>query len=302
LPAPRDLIAIGDLLLDRTLPEPVPGTRLCRREDQSSESKFVCSRNQRTSDRLTEVSVARLELASQQSIAAFVQPWDEPLLINNAGIICGGYRLQRVPEEGCPPTTVWAKRSGETGLVRVVQMERLMTVEFGPSRSKRFGRSLAEARSRAGECSEIEPGRYRARFVLGTDSAAYTGLARLLERVRHWRATDVYEGDEPVSAYQAKEMAWCASSQLKSHGACRFRFFYGVFPRCSVCPLFDGERANRDVLRENPPTGIVLEITFDPNLRALLAGELLPNLDSGFEVPDFPPEEWGEHAGEEPSG
>jgi len=31
----------------------------------------------------------------------------------------------------------------------------------------------------------------------------------------------------------------------KSHGACRFRFFYGVFPRCSDCPLFDGERAIR---------------------------------------------------------
>jgi hypothetical protein len=181
-------------------------------------------------------------------------------------------------------------------------MERLMTVEFGPSRSKRFGRALAEARSRAGECSEVEPGRYRARFVLGSDSAAYTGLARLLEWVRHWRATDVYEGDEPVSAYHAKEMAWCASSQLKSHGACRFRFIYGVFPRCSVCPLFDAERAIRDVLGEHTPPGAVLEITFGPNLRALLAGELPPSLDPAFEVPDFPPAEWGEPAGEEPAG
>jgi hypothetical protein len=181
-------------------------------------------------------------------------------------------------------------------------MERLITVEFGPSRSKRFGRALAEARSLASECGEVEPGRYRARFVLGTDSAAYTGLARLLERVRHWRATDVYEGDEPVSAYHAKEMAWCASSQLRSHGACRYRFFHGILPRCSVCPLFDAERAIRDVLGEDPPPGMVLEITFGPNLRALLAGELPPNLDPAFEVPDFPPEEWGEPAGEEPPG
>src|SRR5712692_6782299 len=102
-------------------------------------------------------------------------------------------------------------------------MERLMTVEFGPSRSKRFGRALAEARSRGGECSEVEPGRYRARFVLGTDPAAYTGLARLLERVRHWRATEVYEGDEGVSVFHAKEMAWCASSQLAWFGECRVR-------------------------------------------------------------------------------
>ncbi len=181
-------------------------------------------------------------------------------------------------------------------------MERVFTVEFGPTRSKRFGRALAEARSGVGECSEAEPGRYRARFVLGADSAAYTGLARLLERVRHWRATEVHEDNEPVSVFHAKEMAWCASFQLKSFGACRFRFFYGVFPRCSLCPLFDAERAIRDVLGENPPPGMVFEITLGPNLLALLAGELPTNLDPAFEVPDFPPPEWGEPAGEEPPG
>jgi hypothetical protein len=151
---------------------------------------------------------------------------------------------------------------------------------------------------------EVESGKYRAKFLLGTDSAAYTGLARLLERVRHWRATEVCEGDEPVSAYHAKEMAWCASSQLKSYGACRFRFFYGVFPRCSLCPLFDGERAIRDVLGENPPAGMVLEITLGHRLQALLLGELPPHFapesDPGFEIPDFPPEEWEELTGAEP--
>ena len=177
-----------------------------------------------------------------------------------------------------------------------------MTVEFGPSRSKRFGRAVAEARSEPGECAEVEPGRYRTKFVLGTDSAAYTGLARLLERVRHWRATEVWEDDEPVSAFHAKEMAWCASFQLKSFRDCRFRFYYGVFPRCSLCPLFDSERAIRDVLGENPPPGTVFEITFGPNLRALFAGELPPDLDEDFEVPDFLPKEWGDLAGEEPPG
>src|SRR5207247_2292289 len=119
-----------------------------------------------------------------------------------------------------------------------------------------------EARSGPGECVEVEAGRYRARFTLNTDSAAYTGLARLLERVRHWRATEVYEANEPVSAYHAKEMAWCAASQLNSFGDCRFRFYYGIFPRCSFCPMFDAERAIRDVLGENPPPGVVFEITF----------------------------------------
>ena len=181
-------------------------------------------------------------------------------------------------------------------------MERLVTVEFGPSRSRRFGRALSEARSGAGECREVEPGRYRARFVLGEDSAAYSGLARLLERVRHWRVTEVCEDDEPVSAYHAKEMAWCASFQLTSFRACRFHFGHGVLPRCSVCPLFDAERAIRDILGENPPAGNVVELTLGPNLLALLGGELPLNLDAGFEVPDFPPEEWGQPAGEEPVG
>jgi hypothetical protein len=114
-------------------------------------------------------------------------------------------------------------------------MERLVTVEFGPSRSKRFGKAVVEAR-KGGECTEVEPGRYLASFALGADSDAYTGLARLLERVRHWRATEVREGDEPLSAYHAKEMAWCASSQLKSFGTCQFRFYYGVLPAARFVP------------------------------------------------------------------
>jgi hypothetical protein len=164
---------------------------------------------------------------------------------------------------------------------------------------------VAEARSGGGECSELTPNRYRTRFQLGRDSGGYMGLARLLERVRHWRATEVYEGNESVSAYHAREMAWCASAQLKAFGDCRFRFDWGVFPRCSLCPLFDAERAIRDALGENPPPASVFEITLGPNLRALLRGELPPfdpGSDPGFEVPDFPPEEWGELAAEEPPG
>jgi hypothetical protein len=180
-------------------------------------------------------------------------------------------------------------------------VERLVRVEFGPSRSKRFGRALAEARSGVGECGELEPGRHRASFILGEDSVAYTGLARLLERVRHWRATEVYEDDELVPTFHAKELAWCASSQLKSFGECRFRFSYGVFPRCSVCPLFDTERAVRDMLGENPIPPVVLEITYGPLLRALLGGELdklIQETEGHWQVPDVPPEEWGDSAGE----
>jgi hypothetical protein len=189
----------------------------------------------------------------------------------------------------------------KVGLVRLVWMERLVRVEFGPSRSKRFGQALAEARSGVGECSEFEPGRYRVSFVLGEDPAPYTGLARLLERVRHWRATEVYEDDELVSVFHTKEMAWCASFQLTSFRACRNPFYWGVWPRCSVCPLFDAERAIRDVLGENPPPGFHFEITFGPNVRALGTG-LPPDPDDDFEIPDCPPEEWGQQIGGESPG
>ncbi|MBA2424202.1 MAG: hypothetical protein H0V58_02450 [Actinobacteria bacterium] len=71
-------------------------------------------------------------------------------------------------------------------------MERPLSVEFGPSRSKRFGKALTLAQSGPGECTEIEPGRYRVTFLLTREAALYSALGRLLERVRHWRASEVY--------------------------------------------------------------------------------------------------------------
>jgi hypothetical protein len=178
-------------------------------------------------------------------------------------------------------------------------VERRVTVEFGPSRSKRFGKAVAEAQRGAGAYSELEAGRHQVRFLLGEEAAAYAGLARLLERVRHWRATEVSEDGEAVSTFHAREMAWCADSQLKSFRACRFYFGYGVLPRCSLCPLFDAERAIRDVLGENLPPGAVLGIEISQETQALLRGNLPPNLDPDLEVPDYPPEEWGEPTADE---
>jgi hypothetical protein len=162
------------------------------------------------------------------------------------------------------------------GLVRLVRMERLVRVEFGPSRSKRFDQALAEAHGGVGECRELEPGRYRATFSLGDDSAAYTGLARLLERVRHWRATETYEDDELVSVFHTKEMAWCASFQLASFRTCRNPFYWPT----AGAPF-------RDHLRPEPSC----------------AGDWPSARPSGgFRDPDCPPEEWGEQIGEEPPG
>jgi len=186
-------------------------------------------------------------------------------------------------------------------------VERTLTVEFGPSRSKRFGKAVEEALDGAGDCVELGPGSYRVRFLLGRDGRVYSSLARLLQRVRDWRATEVYEGDQLVSSYHAREMAWCASSQLGWFGECRFRFFYGVMPRCSLCPLFDEERAVRDVLGENTPNTIEIEIRLPPRIEALLTGEppplmIAPPLDPNWQIPDRPPDEWWQHLSDvEPS-
>jgi len=200
-------------------------------------------------------------------------------------------------------------------------VERVLTVEFGPSRSNRFRKAVEEARGGAGDCSELEPGRYRVRFVLGSDDSVYTSLARLLQRVRNWRPTEVYEGDELGSSYHAREMAWCASFQLRTFGECRERFGYGVLPRCALCPLFDSERAIRAGIREEPAPGqrfeaasrwellaipdftIVtdLDVLFNPDLLRLLNGKIPDWIDLSPFVPDSPPDEWPEPAGDQPA-
>jgi hypothetical protein len=198
-------------------------------------------------------------------------------------------------------------------------MERLLRVEFGPSRSKRFAKAVALAQGGLGECSESEPGRYRVRFLLAADAAIYSALGRLLERVRHWRATEVYEDDELVSTFQAKEMAWCASFQLSTFGECRERFQYGVMPRCALCPLFDSERAIRAGMRNEQVPGERLQVgfrrddtelirepdftmitnvdfLFNSDLMAQLQGALPEWMDLSPLMPDSPPEEWPDSA------
>jgi hypothetical protein len=181
-------------------------------------------------------------------------------------------------------------------------VERRLTVEFGPSRSQRFARALAEAESGAGECSELAPGRYRVRFLLEREPRVYASLARLLQRVRGWRASEVSEGEQLLSPSQASEMAWCAAAQLDWFGECRFRFFHGVLPRCALCPLFDVERAVRDLLGENTPE--LIEIRLPPALEARLNAEApppAPALDPNWQIPDSPPAEWRQQLGEEPA-
>jgi hypothetical protein len=97
-------------------------------------------------------------------------------------------------------------------------------------------------------------------------------------------------------------MAWCASFQLTSFGDCRWRFDYGVLPRCALCPLFDAERAIRDALPKPSPGTLILEIIIGQDLQTLLRETFSPRLDPGWQVPDFPPKEWGNPSGDDPLG
>jgi hypothetical protein len=66
---------------------------------------------------------------------------------------------------------------------------------------------------------------------------------------------------------------------------------YGVYPRCSLCPPLDVERAVLDALGENTPN--MLEICLPPRLEAILAGEeppaLAPPLDPNWHAPEQQP-------------
>jgi len=189
-------------------------------------------------------------------------------------------------QRGEPSQPVEPPLAGERGLI----------VEFGPSRSNRFAQALAVAHASAGECVELTPGRHRVSFRLGSEPAAYSGLAGLIERVRHWRASEVSHEGELVPALHAREMAACARHQLHSFHRCQFRFHFGVLPRCALCPLFDAQRALRDQLGENPLPALTFEIKLGPTLTALLRGEPPPPPDqqTDWQVPDFPPAHWND--------
>ena len=74
----------------------------------------------------------------------------------------------------------------------------------------------------------------------------------------------------------------------------------GVPKRCPACPLYEPDRAEREMRGEGAPPPIGLEIELGPNLRAILRGEVPPGLDAGPDpekASDFVPEEWEELPG-----
>ncbi|HEY2940001.1 MAG TPA: hypothetical protein VGJ27_09315, partial [Gaiellaceae bacterium] len=112
------------------------------------------------------------------------------------------------------------------------------------------------------ECQELEPGRYRVSFVLGRDASVYIGLARLLQWVRNWRATEVY-GEEVLEVERA------------------VRDMLGEDPIPPVVLEITYGPRLRALLRGE-------------------LDKLAQELEEDWKVPDFPPKEWGEPEGEGP--
>ncbi len=78
-------------------------------------------------------------------------------------------------------------------------------------------------------------------------------------------------------------------SKASTRNICRSRRLRSAL--ATFGPLFDSERAIRDILGENPRPRAVVEITIGLKLGARLAGEL-PRGEDECEFPDFVPEEW----------
>ena len=170
------------------------------------------------------------------------------------------------------------------------QLGSTLSVVFGPSRSRFFAKAVTYARAVADEIEELEPDRYRASFTLGRDPRTYANASALIARVRHWRGSEFCLRGIPVDPTIAKDMGWCAGDQLRRHGTCRERFFWGVPRRCPGCPLYDPERAEAELRGEELPPPLEIEIELGPNLRAALRGEIPDELSA--EVPDFVPDDW----------
>jgi hypothetical protein len=71
---------------------------------------------------------------------------------------------------------------------------------------------------------------------------------------------------------------------------------------CARCGKNTPEKHTDDGETLNPPPGLVLEIILRPHRRIPPGQDASPDLDLGWQVPDFPPQEWEQPTGEQPPG
>jgi len=156
--------------------------------------------------------------------------------------------------------------------------EAMLRVTFGPTRSPLVARAVSNARARASELAEVEPGVWRVGFRLGGDERSFGEASQLVWMVLGWRSTTVEVQGSPELPRVALQMLVCAREWLRSAGACRARFPVPAgWPKCRGCPLYDAGWAAESA----PQLGF--------------ASDLLPGVyDAGFEIPDQLPDEWEE--------
>lgn len=125
--------------------------------------------------------------------------------------------------------------------------ERVLTVAFGPSRSRRVSLALSRARRLGVDLREVAPGRYVATFHLTDDLRAFAAAWALLSEVRFVAGTEIEVDGEPETGWEASAMAHCARDWLRAAGGCFERFPGRPWSKCFLCPLFEPERVGATV-------------------------------------------------------
>jgi hypothetical protein len=161
-----------------------------------------------------------------------------------------------------------------------------LTVNFGPSRSDLFARVVRYAERWASELLELEPGVWRATFLLeASDPTRFARAERLVNYVSGWKASELEVDGEPEIGWVVLAMLTCAYGYLKLHGRCGHTYREAVPVRCRCCPLFDRQSAQEQMERWRSQIG------GDP------AWDPLPHVGSLGDIPDHVPDEWTEGDG-----
>lgn len=132
-------------------------------------------------------------------------------------------------------------------------------VSFGPTTSANGARALAIA-ARFGAGGRAAGARTTILTSIDVDRAPYPFLYELLGLVKGWRSTAIEIAGEPEPAYVVQSMLHCARGWIRSKSTCGERYYNEVWAKCWVCPLFEEERAHREVAeyaREDGRTNVI---------------------------------------------
>jgi len=152
----------------------------------------------------------------------------------------------------------------------------VLHVTFGPASTPVLPRAVSYAREHADHLKEIEPGTWRATFLLSTEESRYGRALELLHMTWGWKTTLVEVNGSPEHRGTVRLMLHCARGWLRNTGRCR-AVFRGLLPaKCRGCPLYEAEWALESFA---PPTRVVWTSDED---------------DLPAAVPDHVPDEWTE--------